>query len=147
MAPEVVRKPQRQCVPEVSVARLDLLRHKCCQTIYEVTRHNAMTLINRGIDPSSATRRSTFCGGSSNIHILRFNLCYVLCQSLLIVICHVCRLLKPSNTECTNCMVRKDIEAVRHPKMYVLVKEVTKEVRMHRNYAEFTRINPLIVHY
>jgi len=43
--------------------------------------------------------------------------------------CHGCRFLKLAHAECTNC---KDIEAVRHPKTYVLVKEVTKEVRMNR---------------
>jgi len=43
------------------------------------------------------------------------------------VLC-VCSLLKLAHAEYTNCASHKDIEAVRHPKSYVLVKEVTKEV-------------------
>jgi len=37
--------------------------------------------------------------------------------------------LKLANAEHASCAAHGDIEAVRHPKMYVLVKEVTKEVR------------------
>jgi len=43
-----------------------------------------------------------------------------------------CRLLNLANAEYTNCAAHRDMEAVRHPKMYVLVKEVTKEVSGNR---------------
>ena len=39
------------------------------------------------------------------------------------------RLLKLAHAEYSNCTAHKDIEADRRPKTYVLVKEVTKEVR------------------
>jgi len=38
------------------------------------------------------------------------------------------RLLKLANAEHANCTAHNDIVTVRHPKSYVLVKEVTKEV-------------------
>ena len=48
-----------------------------------------------------------------------------------------CRLLKLASAEFTNYAAHKDIEAVRHQKSYVLVKEVTKEVRVNRVTVEY----------
>jgi len=44
--------------------------------------------------------------------------------------CCGCRLLQLAHAEHTNCAAHNDIEDARRPKMYVLVKEVTKEVRL-----------------
>jgi len=53
-----------------------------------------------------------------------------------------CRLWKLANAEHTNCVAHKDIEAVRHRQSYVLVKEVTKEVRSNFVYSIVSK--PLI---
>ena len=82
--------------------------------------------------PNFDTESIIFCWGTGLLFV-KFDANLISCKTNYCLVyslpmCCGCRLLKLANAEYANCSAHNDIEAVRHPKSYVLVKEVTKEV-------------------